>query len=311
MVGAKNKKIFWISVSILCALLAAPIHVLVKFALEETDPYFYNYFRYLIVLIACIPLFLFVRTTRKKFFTYAAHVIYSAVTMALSVTFYTLATGDSKASLVSILSLLAPVFFLIISGRVVGEKFAKKEVYGTGLALLGALVVLVFPLITHGLMHSDSYPVASLYMLVGTLSYAASLVFMRTANEKGAPLILIIGVQALVVMIMSYFLFVYLGDSTSSKITGDLILLAGYPALVVAVLVRVLDTLVYEKVGSVVVGLTAYLNVVLGVILAAILLSETIGLTTIVGGVLIIAGIILAEFSTKHHKLAHHKYRHH
>lgn len=307
----KNKKLLWIMVSVLCAFLAAPIHVLVKLALDETDPYFYNYFRYLLVFALCLPLLLFVKHKTARISQYGAHVMYSAITMALSVTFYTLATYESKASLVSILSLLAPVFFLVISGRVVGEKFTKKEVYGTGLSLFGALVVVTFPLLSHGLLSSTAYPTASLYMILGTLSYAASLVFMRTANEKGAPLTVIITVQALISMAISYLLYVSVGDTNKSQITDSLLLTAGYPALVVAVLVRMLDTLVYEKVGSVVVGLTSYLNVVLGVILAAILLSETVSIATIIGGVFIVVGIIVAEFSTKHHKLAHHKYRHH
>ncbi len=307
----KNKThsiLFWVFVAFVAALIAAPTASIVKASLAYTDPYFYSFMRYLIVLVVCLFLLLLKKRSRK--IHVSKYTILSAVTMSISTTTYVLAALVSKASFVSIMQLLTPIMFMILSGLMARERFKHQEIVGVTTALVGTALLIIAPMLAGSNAQLTVYPLATLYMIINSITFALSLVWMKKANENGDTLVSIIFWQSLVIVVVSMSLFMTIGDSSMSTVDLNLLISAGYPAIFVAIIARMLDTVVYERVGSAVVSIMTYLETIIAVYIAIIFLNEVLSIPTIVGGLIVIAGIYIAEKKAHHHKYLHHAFRH-
>lgn len=303
----KHSTFFWVFAAFVAALIAAPTAAIVKTSLTDTDPYFYSLVRYSIVLIVCVFILLSKRSQKMHVGKYT---ILSAITMSISVTTFVVAILVSKASFVSILQLLTPIMFMILSGLMARERFKHQEIIGVTTALIGTALLIIAPLLAGGNAQLTVYPLATVYMIINSIAFALSLVWMKKANEAGDTLILVIFWQALVTVIVSLCLFMTIGDSSMATLNLKLLIAAGYPAIFVAIIVRALDTVVYEQVGSAVVSIMTYLETIVAVYIAIIFLNEVLSIPTIIGGLIVIAGIYIAEKKANHHKYAHHAFRH-
>ncbi|MCA9341445.1 EamA family transporter [Candidatus Saccharibacteria bacterium] len=307
---AKNKKTFWIFLALLAALIAAPHATIIKLNLANTDPMFYNIVRYSMVTLICGVLLL---GKFKKLSSEGLRLaVISGIAFSLAVTFYVLAIEASQASYVATLALINPIVFIAVSSATLRERIKHKVVAGMTLAMIGALVIVAGPIIFSQGTSVGFYPEATFYMLIQSISFAVALVWMRRANEAKLPIIAVVGVQGIVVLVVSFGLFLAFGDWDKAEFTPTLIGSAAYSAIGIALIVRSLNTLVYEKLGSAIVGSMTYLEVFLAILIPILILGEKLSLIMIFGGVLILSGIYIIEYRKSHrrHSLFHY-HRHH
>lgn len=308
----KSNKTKWVLLALLAAFIGAPNATIIKFNLSETDPMFYNVLRYSIVVAACALLML--GKYNKMHRQGVRHALVSGMAMALAVTFYVLALDASQASYVAILTLITPVFFVIISSITLREKIKHTAIAGMTLAMLGAMLVVAGPIAL--LQGSDFtvYPLATFYMFINSITFSVALVWMRRANEAKLPIMGVVGIQSIVVLLVVFGLMLAFGDWDRTEVTPTLLASVLYSGIGLAIIVRSLNTLVYERLGSAIVGGMGYIETFLAILLPVFILGEQLSLTMVIGGILILYGVYIIErrkVTHKHHHHWLHMHRHH
>lgn len=308
----KIKNTHWIGIALIAALLGAPNAAIIKLNMAETDPMFFNVVRYLIVVLACALLMIgkYKKLQRGKGMQYA---FVSGMGMAIAVTFYVLAIQASQASYVAILTLISPIIFVLVSSFTFREKIKHAAIAGMTLAMLGSLFVVAGPIALAQGSTLTVYPLATFYILINAISFAVSVVWMRRANEAKVPMIGIVGIQGVMVFIVALGLMFAFGDWSRTELTPTLLGSAFYSAIVLAIIVRSINTFAYEKLGAAAISGMSYIETFLAILIPVVLLHETLSIITVIGGVLILCGVYIIERRKVSHKHRHwlHLHRHH
>ena len=186
-------KTYWVVVGILYALFIAPNAMVIKAATDTVDPYYWNFIRFLVVLIACTPFI--IKYWRKLMDKQARRWVFgSAACMATAVIAYTVAIKLSQASYVSIITLINPIFLVFISPFFTKERISRRAIAGVTLAALGAMVIVFVPIAIYQNGFAF-YPVATLLGIINAIAFVFALIMLRRSNENGAPLTGSIGVN--------------------------------------------------------------------------------------------------------------------
>lgn len=305
----KKPKTFWLAAAVLYSLAVSPNAMIIKLATNEADPYYWNFVRFLIVLIICLPFIIRhwrVLTSKKAI----RWVFGSAIFMTIAVIAYTFAIKLSLASYVSIITLINPIVLVLISPLFTKERISHRAIAGITLAALGAMTIVFVPIALYQ-NNIAFYPMATFLALVNCVAYTLSIIFIRKADEHGAPLTGSIGVNALVTVIASYILFNLFGDTTQAPLSSSFLLAALYSGAVIGIFTRVISVKILENVGTAFTSVLMYFEIFLTILLPILVLGEQLSLFTVFGGMLILLGIYVVE-SHKHSHIQHHfTWRHH
>lgn len=216
----------------------------------------------------------------------------------------------SLASYVSIIVLIDPILLILISPLFTKETISRRAIAGITLAALGAMTVVFVPIA----FYQNSlafYPVATALTLINGVTYTFSIMFIRRADEQGAPLIGSIGVNAFVTVIASWLLFMLFGNTSQTPHSWSFVLAALYSGAVIGILTRVLSVKILENVGTAFTGALQYLETFLSILLPVLILGEQLSLITVLGGALILLGIYTVESHKHSHARHHFIWRHH
>lgn len=298
-----KQKQTWFWVALVGVMLAAPNAMLIRIGVDDADPLYWVFIRFVIVALVCLP---FMWRARAKLSSRRGlkPVVVASLTLCIALTVYTTAIYLSQASYVAMVSLLTPIIFVVMSSLVIGEQISPRAVYGVGIAATGAVSLVVLP----ALVGSDSvgfYPLATVLTLINCFAYATTIIYLRKANEAGVPLAAVIGTTALLAALVSAVLFVLFGDWSRTPIDGTFWLAVLYSSVAVALLSRALNVAAYEHVGAFTMGALTYLETFVAILFPVIILSEQITPEMAVGGILILLGV----YTVEHHKHPHA--RHH
>lgn len=291
------------------ALAVAPNAMITKTATNSADPYYWNVVRFLIVFIFCLPFILkhWHALTDKKALKW---VLGSAVCMTIAVIAYTVAIKSSLASYVSIITLMNPIFLVLISPLFTREHISRRTMAGITLAALGAMIVVFIPIALYQ-NNFAFYPIATVLTLINCIAYTFSIIFIRRADEAGAPLAGSIGVNALVTVIVSGVLFILIGNPSQTPHSWSFFLAALYSGAVIGIITRTISVKIFENIGAAFTSALMYFETFLTILLPLLILGEQLSLITVLGGVLILAGIYVIESHKHSHARHHFIWRHH
>lgn len=301
------KSIHWFWLAVVAALLAAPNATIIRVAVDDADPLYWTISRFTLIALVCLP---FVLRAGKALRNAAARreLIKASVALAVAMLSYVFAIYYSQASYVSIVTLLTPILFVVFSTKLIGEKINSRAIAGITLAAFGAMVLVVLPV---AIQHDGTvfYPLATGLALINCIAYALSTVYLRKADEAGVTAPVAIGISSALIALVAAALFVLFGDWTRMPTDGNYLAAVAYSALVVALLVRAFNVLVYERLGSAVVSALTYLQIFAAILIPVVVLHEQLSPAMVIGGALILLGVYVVEVH-KHPHIKHHLIHH-
>jgi drug/metabolite transporter (DMT)-like permease len=303
----KNKHIhLWFIAGLVAALLSAPNGIFIKLGGDAMDPLVFNSLRFIVITLVTLPYVMYVRKKfTKKNMKYA---LLMGLCMTVAAMSYVGAISLSQASYVAIIALGMPIVFILYSISMTGERIRSRSVAGISLAIIGAFIVVAWPLIAGGSVGNYSIW-ATVLAVVDVLVFPLAIIFSRKANEHGLPVMASFGVSSIVVAAISTTLAVmFVGvNSYAAALNPQSIIAVLYSGVAVALVARLLNVMSYERLGSVVTAGLSYVENLLAILLPLLILGEFITFELVAGGLLILVGVYIAE--TQHHSKKHRHIR--
>lgn len=296
----------WFLLGLLGVCIAAPNATVIKYAVDSVSPLQYNALRFLVVALLTTPLLIM---TLKKFTKHnLSQSLQAGFFMSIAVVSYVTSIKLSQASYVSIITLVTPIVFILFSTKINGEKINKRAMAGVTLAAIGAMVVVMLPLAIRQSGEFVFYPLATAFALINSVSYTLAIIKLKTANEAGVPLPALLSISSWTVALISVAMlsFAVSQGTEISALNGRLLLGVFYSGIAVALIARLMTVSSYEHIGSVRTSALAYVETLIAIIVPVVVLHEELSIEMVIGGVLILVGVYVAE----HHKSAHHKHHH-
>ncbi len=302
MIKKYKNKYSWFLIGLLAAVIAAPNGTIVKYATNEISPFIFNGLRFGLMAIICTP---YIITSRKKITSKNLKATFIVgFFMFAAVMSYVIAIQASQASYVSIITLLTPVLFVVLSLRMTGESVSRRAVAGITLAALGAFIVVVFPIAFKQGASFQFYPVATFFGLCNVVSFPLAIIYSKKANDQGLPLTTILGISAWLIFIITMLITIILGTWSGVSFSTGSVFGIIYSGVIVAFLSRIMGVASYEHLGSPVISGLSYIETLLAIVIPVIILEEKLSIEMVVGGALILLGVYFVE----HHKSVHHKH---
>lgn len=302
----KRKRLTWIAISLVGVTLAAPNGTIIKSVIGDIDPYVFNALRFGLVGLVTLPGL--VRYLKKATARGMLYSLLAGVTMAVAVICFIWAIRLSQASYVSIISLLSPVIFMLLSIKFDHGKVTKRAMTGVTLAAIGALTIVVLPIAIHGNQPFIFYPLATLLAVVNSVTFSLAILAYKRADDHHVPMLASFSIAAWITCIINAALIPLTHANVPQPTTGMLFAIL-YSGLAVAFLSRVINVRSYEHIGTGFTSALWYLETFLAILLPIMILGEHISPEMVVGGILILTGVYIVEHrSATHHR--HHLHLH-
>ncbi len=198
------------------------------------------------------------------------------------------------SGLVALLMAAVPTFTLIVSVAVKLERFTAARVVGLGLALCGVGLTVASDTGEPGRL------IAIGVVVLATLMYASGAVYAnRRVSGSASPLTIATGqvLAAFIVVLPAAILLDPLPDLSllTFPVVGSVLALGAFGT---GAAFLVFYTLI-ERVGATNTTLVTYLIPLVAVVAGALFLGERLGIAAILGGLLIISGVWVAQRGTR------------
>lgn len=227
-----------------------------------------------------------------------------ATTISLGALF--LGLKNSTVLDLSVISSIIPLVAVLAGAIVYKEHVSKNEKFGAGLAFSGTLVAIILPVFL-GVEHAMQIT-GNIFLLIYAGTDIAALLLVKQLVKKRVPSGAITNLS-FVVGFITLLPIAFIGDNSLTKIFYEAINLPLQYHLGVWYMAVMSGTIAYYfrnkaqqhiEVGNV--GLFMYLTPIFAVPLATFWLGEEVTLPFILGSVLIIAGVIIAETADRKKK---------
>lgn len=312
MIKNKNKTIplwAWHLIALVPILLAVPNGTFVKVIGNTMDPAWINVIRFAMIVVVLVPFLIHARKlmTRKN----VGYALLQGVAYSISVACYVFSISLSQASYVSVINLGIPILLMLYSVYLTRERVTRNAMVGISIAALGAFVIVGFPLLVEQGFTSEFNPLATILALINVAAYPLAVIFSRKANEHGLPITAAFGVSSIVVFCVNLAIALVVSGTLPVQALQDnphIILMIAYTAIAVSLIARMLTVLSYKHLGSAVTGGLYYIESFTSILLPIIVLGERMTSEMLVGGILILLGVLVAE--ARHHPVVREERRH-
>lgn len=275
----------WVLIGVLAALWGAS-YMFIKVGLDDLDPVAIVFVRTLLGALVLLP----VALSRGAFGAVRARIgtvaVLAAVQVAIPFLLITIGEVHISSSLAGILVSSAPIFTALLA-----LQFDAAE-RSHGLRLVGVVVGIGGVVLLFGLDLTGDVEelLGGLAVLVASLGYAIGALMIKHRLKGIQPVGIAASTMALASVLMLPALPFSLPDHTPSLETTGAMLALGFGGTGLAFLI--FYTLIAD-VGPARASIVAYVAPGFAVLYGGLLLDEAIGVTTIVGLVLILAGSYL------------------
>jgi drug/metabolite transporter (DMT)-like permease len=307
----KNKKDnwwFWFAIGLSSYLLTAPNSTIIRVLVGHIEPIEFTFIRSLIVVAISVPFILF--SIKKLNRLNLAYSLSAGLCMLIAILSMTYAIKYSSASYTIIIGLLSPILLIVLSRRLTSDRMGFRALGGVALAGMGALIIILAPLLVAGNTSTHFYPIATVLMLINIVFFTLGILFSRKANEAGMPLTANSGFMSIVILLLSFT-----GMYVTHGIPTDIIHFSiptwigiFYSSIVVVFIARIMNIASYEHIGAATIGGLNYLGTIVAIIIPIVLLGEKLPVTIVLGGIVILLGVYLTE--NHRVKQRNHRYIH-
>lgn len=194
-----------------------------------------------------------------------------------------------EASLASIIASSMPLIVALLGWGLHGEKVSLIGLLGLFSGFAGVALIM------GGRVSAGADPVGILLCLAGATALAVATMTVRSASA-GGNLLMIVGLQMLVGS-LALGLVSALSETHLVQLSPSLVLAFFYQVFVPGLAATVLWFALVRRVGAVKAAAFHFLNPFFGVVIAALLLGEKIGLLDMIGVAIAAAGILAVQLS--------------
>lgn len=194
-----------------------------------------------------------------------------------------------EASLASIIASSMPLIVALLGWGLRGEKVSLTGLLGLFMGFGGVALIM------GGRVSGGADPVGILLCLAGATALAVATMTVRAASA-GGNLLMIVGLQMLVGS-LALGLVSAMSETHTVQLSPSLVLAFFYQVFVPGLAATVLWFALVGRVGAVKASAFHFLNPFFGVVIAALLLGEKIGLLDMIGVAIAAAGILAVQLS--------------
>lgn len=294
---------FWLVLLLVGTLISVPEGTLTRIIGDTFSASVITMLRYVLAAVFAAPFV--VLALRKHQVTARRLLLMALVAIPLSldplISQYVIVT--TSASFQTILSLFTPIMFVIISTIATKDNISRHQIVGLFFAILGGMLMVALPNLTSATTNNYGH-VPVILMFVQAICVSIQIIYWRKQNERGTPLIVILGTFYFVWAIISAILAAALGeiDQVQRVTTGSIAILA-YLGLVTSIIYNVVFTDFYRYIGTTSAATMKYLKRGLAVILPMVVLGETISWPIAVGTLFIVIGVVIVHAKSQHPKV--------
>ena len=289
----RHKALFAILIS---AILWASAGSVSKLLFMNASPFVAASHRFILASLMILPFFLRVKKPKGFFLSLLPLGLFNSGNILFYYTGLSLTTANTG----SILGTAIPITVALFSPFFIKEPIEKNKLIGILIGLIGALCIVLLPMIEKGNVSSGNI-LGNLLMVGSLLCWTFYIIFSRRILLKGeySP-ILSTSVNIFTVTIVATFASFITGQTLISPVllipsyAGVLL----YAAIGITIVTFFLFQWGVQHVSATTASLKEYVQLVVGVGINAIVLGERLSPAYIFGSVLIVLGVL---FATRQH----------
>ena len=194
-----------------------------------------------------------------------------------------------EASLAAIIASSMPLLVALLGWLFLGQRLSIMGVAGLGIGFLGVTLIMGFRL------NTGISELGLIYCFLGALALSIATLAVRNTNSEG-NLMVIVGYQMLIggasLSIFSIMLETYI-----IVFNWTLLVAFVYTTLVPGLIATVIWFWLVNEIGAVKAATFHFLNPFFGVSIAAVILSEPLGVSDYLGVLIVTIGILLVQTS--------------
>lgn len=266
---------------------------------ESVAPVALSFWRWLVAVLVLFPFA--IRSLTRQWSLVKNNLGYLTITAFLGVTmFNTMLYFGSQTTMalnLSLISITTPIFIVIFARIFYGEALTIKRVFGILLVATGVIF-----LITRGQLSrlvNLSFNIGDLWMLIGAVMFALySILLIKKPENLGGPAFQLSTFILGFILLVPLYAWEYavVGPAVMDASTITSILYLGIFASLVSYMLWNKSVLL---IGASKAGMVYYTIPIFSGVLAWYFLGEQIGLLHVVSGLLIISGILMANYEKK------------
>ncbi len=271
--------------------------IVIKLTLQGVTPVMFLSYRFFLSSIVALPYLGRVIHLFKQPKTRIPVLAYSLLSgpIALGILF----VGLSETSVVNLalLSAIEPLILTLLASRLFHDHLSKKARIGVMVAVVGAVLTVIEPLLGHSDAGSFHGNILVIFYIVSDI---AGILILKKLMKKHVDAFALTNLS----FITGFFVFVplLLINNTGAHILGTLVNLSPwyhvgifYMALLSGTYAYTLRAKAQKTLPVSEVSLFSYLTPLITTILALIFLNETISVLYVLGGILIASGVCIVE----------------
>lgn len=273
-----------------------------KILFLESPPLVAASHRFLLASFIIFPFFL--RTKKPK--GYLLKLLPLGLFNTGNVLFYYLGLSHTTANTASIIGTAAPLTTLLLSWVLIKEKIGKEKIIGILVGLMGALFIVLLPMIENGSTNAGSM-YGNILLICSLTSWTLYMVYSRYILSGGAySPIISTSINIFTVAMAASIASLYTNQSIfSSALThpsylGTLL----YAAIGITIITFFLFQWGVSHISASTASLKEYLQLIVGVGLNAIILKEQLTHAYLIGSILVGVGVFIATGQRLSKKLA-------
>lgn len=273
--------------------LGAPI---VKYTLQYSTPFNFLFWRFLLTAILALPIFIWYLqkhplNTRYLPKMILAGILVTTINISLVISGFARTTALEGSLLISV----SPLFVVIGGVIFLKEKLNKRAWIGISLALLGAVVSIAGPLANN---HSSGSFLGNILILCGGLTWTVFVLLSKRWEAQGIKPFHIASISFFVGPVTFLPLAILEGGKLPSlqNISPNAIFGILYLAIFCSIIAYSAYEFGLQKVQASKADVFNYLQSVWAAPLALVWLGESLSSTYLLGVILIVTGLILAEY---------------
>lgn len=266
---------------------------------ESIPPVSLAFYRWVVAVIVFLPFAL--KPVIREWDCLRAHLPYLSMTALLGITLFNtliyFAGHTTTALNLSLISITFPIFIVILSRIIYGERVTAMK--GIGIVMVGAGVIL---LITRGNISrllNISFAIGDVWMLVAAIIFAIYSIVLKHKPEQLSIWAFQLSTFILgLVFLLPFFIWERVTTSAvgfDQKIVGSILYVGIFASLAAFVLWNKAIVLV----GPSRAGMVYYTLPLFSGVLATIFLGEAIGIFHLYSVLLIVPGILIANYDPK------------
>lgn len=272
-------------------LFWAGSYAVVKVGLDSLDPVVLVFFRLVLALLVMIGWLAVRRVPLRVGRGDAARIIGAGLLLAVSNVLWVAGIGLSQATDASLLYVFEPVWGIILATIFLKEKLRMTAVLGLLLAMAGLLRLSGFDLFQGGFF-STGQGMGNALVVIGLLAESFFSILLKPVSQRCSAPMVTAGVLA--VAVASLAVPAGMRGAFATPVTAGGIASILYLSLVCTVVGYTLWIAVMKHVPVGVMLFTVFLQPLIGPVIAAVTLGESIDARVIGGGALLIAGMTAA-----------------